>query len=67
MSIEADPSQSVLKLTKKRDVSNITNCRAVNEYIENKSNVGIRRNFLTARSRAIRGESAQGFSTISRT
>jgi len=55
-SVKADPSQSMAKLAKKRNVSPRTISRAVNEDLGMKSYVRRRRNLLTARSRALRME-----------
>ena len=55
-SLKADPTQSMAKLAKKRNVSDRTIRRAVNEDLGMKSYVRRRRNLLTARSKALRLE-----------
>ena len=55
-SLKADPSQSMSKLAKKRNVSRRTISRAVNEDLGMKSYIRRRRNLLTARSKALRVE-----------
>ena len=55
-SLKADPTQSMAKLAKKRNVSDRTIRRAVNEDLGMKSYVRRPRNLLTARSKALRLE-----------
>ena len=55
-SLKTDPTQSMAKLARKRNVSDRTMRRAVNEDLGMKSYVRRRRNHLTAHSKALRLE-----------